>query len=163
MNNEIIKISEKVHELFSNKGLTLSVAESCTGGLISHRITSVPGASAFFRAGIIAYSREAKEDILAVSDNTIDTFGMVSRETAIEMAEKVRMLAKTDYSVSSTGNLGPDLLEGKEKGLVFIAACKEGKTITKQLNVKGNREENKEAAAMAALNLLIELVNSENE
>jgi PncC family amidohydrolase len=163
MNTEIIKIIEKVHELFTHKGLTLSVAESCTGGLISHWTTSLPGASAFLRAGIIAYSREAKEDILAVSGKTIDTFGMVSRETAVEMAEKVRLLAKTDYSVSSTGNIGPDVLEGKEKGLVFIAACREGETITKQLNVNGNRSENKEAASMAALTLLIELVRSENE
>jgi PncC family amidohydrolase len=163
MDTKVIKIAEKIKGILTRRELTLSVAESCTGGLISHLITSVPGASAFFRAGIIAYSREAKEDILAVSDKTIDTFGMVSRETAVELAEKVRMLAKTDYSVSSTGNLGPDVLEGKERGLVYLAACRDGKTITKQLNVNGNRSENKEAAALAALNLLIELVISENE
>lgn len=163
MNNDILKIIKKVHELFTLKGLTLSVAESCTGGLISHWITSVPGASAFFRAGFIAYSREAKEDILAVSGKTIDTSGMVSRETAVEMAEKIRLLAKTDYSVSSSGNLGPDVLERKDRGLVYLAACGEGKTGTKQLNLKGNRSENKEAASMAALTLLIELVSSKNE
>jgi PncC family amidohydrolase len=163
MMNEIIKISERVNILFTNTGLTLSASESCTGGLISHLITSVPGASVFFRAGIIAYSREAKEDILSVSGKTIDTFGMVSSETAVEMAEKIRLLAKTDYSISSTGNLGPDVLEGKEKGLVHLAACREGKTVTKQLTLKGSRAENMEAASLAALNLLIELMNSKNE
>ncbi len=158
--NEIIN---KVHELFKNQKLTLSVAESCTGGLISHWITSAPGASAFFRSGIVAYSRNCKEDILNVSDDLIKKFGMVSKEVAIEMAERVRLLTKTDYSVSTTGNLGPDVLEGKNSGLIYVAVSKEGETVTKQLNFKGSREENKEEASMAALNLLIELVSRENE
>ena len=161
MDAEILRIAEKIKGMFTKRGLTLSVAESCTGGLISHWITSVPGASAFFRAGIIAYSRETKEDTLAVSAKTLDTFGMVSRETAVEMAENVRLRIKTDCSVSSTGNLGPDVLEGKEKGLLYLAACNQGKTITKQLTLTGNREENKEAASLAALELLVELVEEE--
>jgi len=161
METKIIKITEKIKRILTERGLTLSVAESCTGGLISHLITSVPGASAFLRAGIIAYSREAKEDILAVSAKTIDTFGMVSGETAAEMAEKVRLLTKTDYSVSSSGNLGPDVLEDKEKGLVYLAACRDEKTIIKRLTLKGNRAENKEAASLAALELLVKLVEEE--
>ncbi len=158
--NEIIS---KVHELFKNQKLTLSVAESCTGGLISHWITSAPGASAFFRSGIVAYSRDCKEDILNVSDDVIKKFGMVSKEVAIEMAERVRLLTKTDYSVSTTGNLGPDVLEGKEKGLIYLAACSEGMIITKQLILKGSRAENKEVASLAALELLGELVEMSNE
>jgi PncC family amidohydrolase len=163
MNPELLNITEKIKRVLTKRELTLSAAESCTGGLISHLITSVPGASVFFRADIIAYSRDAKENILAVSGKTIDTFGMISSETAVEMAEKIRLLAKTDYSVSSTGNLGPNVLEGKEKGLVHLAACREGKAVTKKLILKGSRAENMEAASLAALNLLIELVNSENE
>lgn len=161
MNKETLKIIETVHGLFTQQGLTLSTAESCTGGLVSHWITLLPGASAFLRAGIIAYSRDAKENILGVSGNTIDTFGMVSSEAAIEMAEKVRLVTGTDYSVSSTGNLGPDVLEGKDRGLVYLAACRKGKTITKQLMLKGSRAENKEAASLAALELLVELMDRE--
>ncbi len=138
--NEIIR---KVHELFNNQKLTLSVAESCTGGLISHLITSAPGATAFFKAGIVAYSRDCKEDILNISDDLLQQFGMVSKEVAIEMAERVRLLTKTDYSVSTTGNLGPDVLEGKKVGLIYVAAGKEGETVTKEVNLNGSREENK--------------------
>jgi PncC family amidohydrolase len=163
MDSDMNEIIGKVHELFKNQKLTLSVAESCTGGLISHWIISAPGASAFFMSGIVAYSRDCKEDILNVSGDVIRKFGMVSKEVAIEMAERVRLLTKTDYSVSTTGNLGPDVLEGKNSGLIYVAASKEGETVTKQLNLNGSREENKEEASMAALKLLIELVSSENE
>ena len=88
---------------------------------------------------------------------------MVSRETAVEMAEKVRLLANTDCSVSSTGNLGPDVLEGKERGLIYLAASRKGKTITKQLVLEGSRAENKEASSLAALELLVELVEEEGQ
>lgn len=157
--NEIII---KLHEFFKKQKLTLSAAESCTGGLISHWITSVPGATAFFRAGIVAYSIDCKEDILNVSDDVIKKFGMVSKEVAIEMAERVRLLTKTDYSVSTTGNLGPDVLEGKNSGLIYVAVSKEGETVTKQLNLNGSREENKEEAALAVLLLLVELMEEED-
>ena len=156
--NEIIS---KVHELFKNQKLTLSVAESCTGGLISHWITSAPGASAFFRSGIVAYSRDCKEDILNVSDDVIKKFGMVSKEVAIEMAERGRLLTKTDYSVSTTGNLGPDVLEGKNSGLIYVAVSKEGRTISKELTLRGNRDQNKIDASIAALTILINMVDTE--
>lgn len=156
--NEIIS---KVHELFKNQKLTLSVAESCTGGLISHWITSAPGASAFFRSGIVAYSRDCKEDILNVSDDVIKKFGMVSKEVAIEMAERVRLLTKTDYSVSTTGNLGPDVLEGKNSGLIYVAVSKEGRTISKELTLRGNRDQNKIDASIAALTILMNMVETE--
>ena len=161
MDSEMNEIISKVHELFKNQNLTLSVAESCTGGLISHWITSAPGASVFFRSGIVAYSRDSKEDILNVSDDVIKKFGMVSKEVAIEMAERVRLMTKTDYSVSTTGNLGPDILEGKNLGLIYVAASKEGKTVTKQLNLNGSRDENKEEAAFESLKLLVELLKDE--
>ena len=89
MNNDIKHILEKVHTLFTSSHLSLAVAESCTGGLISHYITSLPGASMFFRAGIVSYSEEAKKNILKVSPAVLNSFGMVSRETAKEMAEQV--------------------------------------------------------------------------
>ncbi len=160
MRADILKIVKRVHEIFRNRGLTLSVAESCTGGLISSYLTDLPGASSFFLAGIVTYSEEAKRSLLSVSSDTIQKYGVISGETAQEMAEKIRVMAKTDYSLATTGNLGPDVLEGKEKGLVYIAAGREGKTILRELKLKGDREENKEEAAISTLKLLIELANN---
>jgi nicotinamide-nucleotide amidase len=150
-----LEIIHRAHELFKARGLTLSIAESCTGGLISHYITHLPGASAFFRAGVVSYSEDMKKKILGVSSDIISSYGVVSEQTAKEMAEKVRLLTGTDISVSTTGNLGPDVLEGKEKGLVYIAVSKEGRTFAKELRLRGNRKENKEEAALEALNFLI--------
>jgi len=159
MNNATLQVMQKVHELFKKKGLSLSVAESCTGGLISHYITVLPGASTFFEAGVVSYSAEMKKEILGVSSAIISKYGAVSEETAREMAEKIRTLTRTDFSVSTTGNLGPDVLEGKEKGLVYIAVSKEGMTFSKELRLTGNREENKADAALEALRFLVEITD----
>jgi len=158
MKKEVLELVEKVHKIFKKRGLTLSAAESCTGGLISHYITLLPGASKFFVAGIVSYSNGAKKDIFGISENTILRYGVVSEETAKEMAERVRLITKTDYSISTTGNLGPDVLEGKERGLIYIAASRKGKTISKELILNGDREENKETASLLALRLLIEFI-----
>jgi len=158
MKKEGLEVIKKVHEIFKDRGLALSVAESCTGGLISHYLTTLPGASTFFKAGVVAYSGETKKRMLGVSHETIQKHGVVSKETAQEMAEKVRLLIKTDYSISTTGNLGPDTLEGKEQGLIYIAASKEGKTVSQKLQLTGDRETNKDEASLSALRLLIEFV-----
>ena len=154
MTEEVLKIIREVHKLFTEKGMKLSVAESCTGGLISHYLTWFPGASRFFEAGVVTYSVASKENILGVSSETIASHGVVSRETAKEMAEKIRSLTGTDYALSTTGNLGPDMLEDKEKGLVYIGMSKEGKTINIELRLKGDRIQNREAVALSALRLL---------
>jgi PncC family amidohydrolase len=160
INEEILKTIYKVHELFRKKSLTLSVAESCTGGLVSHYLTSLPGASTFFDAGVIAYSIEFKKRILGVTSETISRYGVVSKETAKEMAERIRVLTKTDFSVSTTGNLGPDVLENKEKGLVYIAVSGKGKTFLRELRLSGDREQNKEKASLSALKFLIEVMET---
>jgi len=158
LDKKIFEVVRRVYELFVTKGLTLSLAESCTGGLISHYLTALPGASAFFRAGVVSYSEDMKKKLLGVSSDIIASYGVVSEQAAREMAEKVRLLTGTYISISTTGNLGPDVLEGKEKGLVYIAASKEGRTFAKELRLRGNREENKEEAALEALRFLIEIV-----
>jgi len=158
MNHDIENTLKKVHDLFKSNQLSLAVAESCTGGLLSHYITSLPGASTFFRAGIVSYSEEAKKNILHVSGEVLNKYGMVSEETAKEMSEQVRIISDSDYSIATTGNLGPDVLEDKDIGLIFIAVSKKGKTVTKQLNLNGSREEIKAEAANAALYLLIQLL-----
>lgn len=156
MNPEVLKTVEKVHDLFRSNGLTLSVAESCTGGLISHYLTCLPGSSDFFKSGVVAYSEETKRIILGISSSFISRYGVVSEETAQEMAEKLRLLLKTDYSLSTTGNLGPGVLEGKDKGLVYTAVSVEGKTSVRKLVMSSGRMDNKEEASLSALRFLIE-------
>jgi len=158
MDRELNKIVRMVHDLFKKKGLTLSVAESCTGGLVCHLLTTLPGASGFFEAGVVSYSANTKKNILGISSAVIRRYGVVSEQTAKEMARKVRTVSKTDFSVSTTGNLGPDVLEGKERGLVYIAAAGKGKTWSKELRLAGNREENKREAALEALKFLLQVV-----
>jgi PncC family amidohydrolase len=157
MNIKLSETIQRVHELFRKNKMTLSVAESCTGGLISHYITNLPGASNFFEGGVVSYSVNVKKKILGISSETVSQFGVVSKETVREMAEKIRALTETDFSLSITGNLGPDVLEGKERGLVYIAVSKKGKTFSKELRLTGSREENKEEAALASLKFLIEI------
>lgn len=158
MNKKALAIIKRVHRLFKKKKLTLSVAESCTGGLISHYLTTLPGASSFFETGIVSYSAEAKKRLLGISQRIISKYGVVSEETAKEMVKKIRLLTETDYSVSTTGNLGPDVLEGKERGLVYIAVSKKGQVFSKKLRLKGSREDNKERASLSALKFLIEII-----
>jgi PncC family amidohydrolase len=157
MDEKALEIIQKVHELFKRKDLSLSVAESCTGGLISHYLTTLPGASIFFRAGVVSYSVKAKKKILGISSDIISEHGVVSEETAKEMAKKVRSLAETDFALSTTGNLGPEVPEGKEKSLVYIAVSKAGLTVSRELRLRGTRAENKKMASLLALRFLIEM------
>lgn len=155
MEKGLYEIILQINVIFREKGLRLSVAESCTGGLLSHYLTEIPGASAFFDAGLITYSTASKENLLGVTSGTIMSYGVISEETAKEMAGRMRILTASDYSVSVTGNLGPDVLEGKEKGLVYIAVSSRERTFTKALKLTGERTEIKEKAALAALEFLI--------
>ncbi len=158
IDDKLLKVTERVHKLFKKRKITLSVAESCTGGLISHHITAVPGASSFFEGGIVSYSVELKRKLLGVPQGIIKKYGVVSEETAKEMAKKIRLLTGTDYSVSTTGNLGPDVLEGKERGLIYIAVSKKGQVFSKRLRLKDGREFNKKTASLLALKFLIDVV-----
>lgn len=158
MDKELERVAREVHEVFQRRGLTLSVAESCTGGLISHALTSPPGASSFFIAGAVTYAAAMKEKLIGVSSRTLASYGVVSEQTAREMSEKIRALSNTDFAVATTGNLGPEVLEGKEKGLVYIAVSRKDMTFSRALRLKGNREGNKKKAALSALQFLIEIV-----
>lgn len=158
MTNEAFPLIERLHSFFKQKGLKLSVAESCTGGLISHYITSLPGASLFFEGGAITYSNELKKRLLGVHDQTLTKYGAVSEQTAIEMAEGIQRLTKTHCSISTTGNLGPQALEEKDVGLVYIAARIKNQTFTKTLRLNGDREKNKESAALRAIEFLMDIL-----
>ena len=102
------------------KNLHVAVAESCTGGYVAKRITDVSGASDVFECGICSYSNRIKHQILGVRQETLDTFGAISEETAREMAEEVRRISGAEIGVSVTGNAGPQASEGKDVGLVYI-------------------------------------------
>lgn len=158
MDRVLEDILHKVHALMKANNLSLSVVESCTGGLISHYLTSLPGASAFFEAGLVAYSEGTKRTILGVSADTISQYGVVSKQTAREMAQKIRESTGTDVSLSTTGNLGPDVLEGKERGLVYIAVSRGKKTFSRELRLNGNRSKIKEEASLISLKFLIDCI-----
>src|SRR5690554_3359675 len=131
-------------EELARRNLTIAVAESCTGGLLGSRITDVPGSSAYFMGGIIAYSNEVKIKELQVKEDTIAEHGAVSEETAREMAINIKRLMNTDLGLAVTGIAGPDG-GSKEKpvGLVYVALASNEDVEVYRLNLKGDRKENK--------------------
>ncbi len=154
-------LERQLATLLSQKHLTLSLAESCTGGLISHRLTNVPGSSTFFLLSIIAYDNKAKTKLLGVSPATIKTHGAVSRPTALAMSHGVRRILGTDISIAVTGIAGPSGGSAlKPVGTVFIAYHFKKKSLCQQFHFKGSRARIKTQAADAVLKLLISLVKS---
>ncbi|MFU0783541.1 MAG: competence/damage-inducible protein A [Thermoanaerobacterium thermosaccharolyticum] len=144
-----------VLNLLKDKGFTLSTAESCTGGLLSEKITSIPGASEVFKFGAITYSNESKENILGVSGEIIRRHGAVSEETAREMAMNVKNISKTDYGLSITGIAGPSGgTIAKPVGLVYIGLAYKDEIYVKKLISNGNRDKVRLNSAMHALDML---------
>ncbi len=147
----------RLAQAFRARGWTLALAESCTGGLIGHRLTNIPGSSDYFLGGIVAYAYEAKERLLAVRHQTLYEHGAVSRETAIEMARGARVALGADVGVSVTGIAGPaGGLPDKPVGLTWIAVSTRDGERAEQFLWKGDRLANKEQSAEAALLLLLE-------
>jgi len=144
-----------VGRLLRQRGLTLAVAESCTGGLIGHRLTDVPGSSAYYLGSVTAYAYEAKEALLGVRHNTLYAHGAVSAETALEMARGIRRVLQADLGLAVTGIAGPDGgTAEKPVGLVYIGlAAPDGEWVERHVWA-GERRENKAASAEAALALV---------
>jgi PncC family amidohydrolase len=140
--------------------LTVSVAESCTGGLLGSLITDQPGSSAYFMGGVIAYSDEVKRAELGVAADMLALHGAVSREVAIAMAEGARSRFATTISVSITGIAGPDAEGAKPVGLTYIALATSRGTPCNEYMFKGDRWANRRQAAGQALRLLIEAARS---
>ena len=152
----------QIAELLNSKGWKLSVAESCTGGYLGHIITNVAGSSEYFIGGVTAYSYEAKEKILGVRHETLETFGAVSAETVIEMAHGVRELLNTEVSLSISGIAGPGGgMPNKPVGLVWIGLSSPEGDFAFENQWNGNREENKIYSAEAALQILINYLSKE--
>lgn len=148
-------MEEVVGRRLAITGFTLSVAESCTGGLIAQRLTNVPGSSAYFLEGLVTYSNESKTRLLGVDKKLIREHGAVSKEVARDMARGVRHRAKTDFGLAVTGIAGPDGgTEEKPVGLVYIALADDAHTEHKRLKLPGDRELIRWRASQAALDML---------
>lgn len=148
--NSIETVVSKI--LIKNK-LTISIAESCTGGLVSSTFINYPGISSVFMEGCVTYSNEAKIKRLGVNPNTLDIYGAVSEETAIEMVEGIAKNFNTNVAISTTGIAGPDggSIE-KPVGLVYIGIYINGNTTVKKYIFNGNREEIRIQATKNAIN-----------
>ena len=150
-----MKPEEEIGELLKAKNLSLSTAESCTGGGIAALITSVPGSSEYFNGGIVAYSNEIKKDLLHVSAETLAKYGAVSRETVIEMVKGAMKTLKTDCAVATSGIAGPGGgTPEKPVGTVWIAAAYKNDIVTMKQEGDRGRAGNVQSAIQNALPML---------
>lgn len=156
--SETASLEEQVVALLRERELTLTTAESLTGGLIAAAITSVPGASECFKVGFVTYSNKAKRKMLSVKKELLKKEGAVSEETAKEMAIGALMESEADISVSVTGNAGPDAMEGKPVGLVYIGVCAKGKAKVEECHFEGDRKAIREQTLEEALRLVKKLI-----
>jgi nicotinamide-nucleotide amidase len=150
-----ITLEKSIIEHLKQKKQTLAIAESCTGGLISHLLTQIPGSSSALRGSLVPYQTELKTSELGIPNEAIKTNGVVSEKVAILMAEAIRLKWGTTYGISTTGYIGPT--GGDEfarLGTVWVAVSTSETSVTKSLFLENNRERNKERATQAALDLL---------
>ncbi len=148
-----------LEELLLDKQLTLSTAESCTGGKIASLITLIPGSSRYFKGSVVAYSNEVKQNLLGVSGEDLEKYGAVSETVVLQMANGVKHAIKTSCAIATSGIAGPDGgSPEKPVGTVWIAASCNEKTIARKFQFTGNREENILSASRAGIELLEELI-----
>lgn len=148
------EIEETLVRMLKEKNMTLSTAESCTGGQVSQLITSVSGASSIFGCGFVTYSSIAKESLLGVPHTIIEKHGAVSMETALEMVRGAGKISGSDIAVSVTGCAGPSGMDGKPVGRVYIGIKIHDKETVKEFNFTGNRERIRTLSAINAINLV---------
>lgn len=154
-----MKLEERVQERMLARGWTLAAAESCTGGLVAHRITNISGSSGHFNGGVVSYSNRAKIEVLGVDPGTIERFGAVSRETVLEMARGARRLFHTDLAVSISGIAGPTgAMPGKPVGTTWIGLAADAGEWARRFTWDGDREGNKLLSADAALQFVLDLL-----
>ncbi len=155
-------IEKVIMDYMESKNLTLSLAESCTGGYLSHQLTQHPGSSKVFLGGAVTYSNSLKISILGVSKDTLSNYGAVSEETVKEMAAGAHSAFHSDYSIAVSGIAGPDGgTEEKPVGTIWIAVTGKSKTITRKYNFGNKRIQNIERTATTALVLLYKLMKEE--
>ena len=154
-------LEQEIGNLLRQKGLTLGIVESATGGLISHLMTNVPGSSDYYKGSVTAYSNEVKIKVVGVKEDTINKYGAVSHHVAEEMAQGGRKILAADICLADTGIAGPGgATPGKPLGLFYIGLSHQSGTYSQKHNFQGNREQNKYRAAEAALGWLKEYLIS---
>lgn len=152
-------LEQRLYEILTQQGLSISTAESCTGGLVSHRITTIPGSSAYFLGGIVAYSNDVKISLLGVPDAVLRSVGAVSSECALAMARGARQRIGSDVAVSTTGIAGPGgATETKPVGLVYTACSTPWGDVCEEHHFSGDRLRTIDESANAALSLVLEQV-----
>jgi PncC family amidohydrolase len=159
----MLNTSEEVRlgELLRQHNLHLAVAESCTGGLISHSLTNIPGSSDYFLGGVVAYANEAKMRLLGVKRETLEQFGAVSKETVLEMAAGVRRLLAAEIGLSTSGIAGPGGgTPAKPVGLVWIGLSTSEVNLAWCYQWSGDRLQVKQQSAEQALRLLVDFLES---
>ncbi|NLE02168.1 MAG: CinA family protein [Fibrobacter sp.] len=155
------ELSQRIGKALLDKNFTLSVAESCTGGLLGSVITETPGSSAYFRGGIISYDNGIKEKLLCVPHQVLLEFGAVSSQTVEAMAKGAATLLETDCAISVSGIAGPDGgTQSKPVGLVFIGIAVKEDIQTYRFIFKGTRSEVREQATRTAFSLLLQQLDS---
>lgn len=155
------KESELVNKLTKNR-FTISTAESCTGGLLSGTIVNVSGASEVLHCAFVTYANEAKEQFAMVSHDTLEQYGAVSEKTAAEMALGCAEMAQADMGISTTGIAGPEGgTESKPVGLVYLGCALHGRVTVERHVFSGNRQEVRQQAVNAAMDLAIHCLNKE--
>jgi len=150
-----------VHEQLAERGATVAVAESLTGGLLGATLTSMPGSSATFRGGLLVYATDLKETLCGVPGPLLDAEGAVSAEVAAAMAAGVRDRAGATYGVALTGVAGPDVQEGHPAGTVFVAVAGPSGGQVRSLRLTGGRAEVRDGAVDAALDMLRDVVSAD--
>jgi PncC family amidohydrolase len=157
MTSELLTVLYDVHAQLIERHQTVSVAESCTGGLLGAALTERPGSSAYFLGGIQAYANSVKEELLGVSHETLLSFGAVSEEVASEMARGVRRLTGSDWALSTTGIAGPDGgSEEKPVGTVWVSVADSVGVFSQKLLIDGDRSNVRNHTVLEALSMLLE-------
>ena len=152
-------VEEMIGNLLTTKGMTLSTAESCTGGFIAHKITTVPGSSKYFKGSVVSYSNEVKVNVLNVLSDDIQLYGAVSRQVVEQMADNVRRLLKTDYALATSGVAGPDGgTAEKPVGLVWISVSSPKGVVSREFKFGNVRIQNIERTAQTAMLMLKEVI-----
>ena len=155
-------LERAVVELLSKNGLSITAAESCTGGLVCGKIVNVAGASEVFRGGYITYSNKQKRNVIGVKKSTREKYGAVSEQVAAEMAKGVREVSKADVAISTTGIAGPGGgTPEKPVGLVYIGCAVKNKVYVEKFNFSGSRNKVRESTVVAALSMVRKYVSSE--
>jgi PncC family amidohydrolase len=155
--DELVALAERLQARCVALGLTVATAESCTGGLVAHALTEVPGSSAYVRGGIVAYANEVKEATLGVPGEVLEAHGAVSAQVAVAMAEGALARLGTSLAVAVTGVAGPDGgTDEKPVGLTYVAVAGLGSPSVRRFHWLGGRSANKRASAEAAIQLLLE-------